>query len=233
MRIKSKRRIKMKVIKKKLKLKVLIGTFIIMMFSMNISTRILLNGSGEGYTSGDDENGIINTLSIETYVIQGAGYFLEANSCIQSILNRVELQDLNVIDYNELDQLVNRALENITLAGKEYKNLIQLAEVTPYSQEFIIQLKAFDYRSFMTEMGLNGVVFGKVREYLEKGDITGTFKHTFKNLILIRALLISIKSYIYYGQLPELSILWKLNETCAELSLFGSYAARIFNKIRL
>ena len=158
-----------------MKLKAIIGTFILMIFCMNIFPRILLNGSGNGYTSGDYDSGIKNTLSIETYVIQGAGYFLEANSCIQSILNRVELQDFNGIDYNELDRLVNRALQNITIAGKEYTKLIQLAEVTPYNQEFIFQLKSFDYRSFMAETGLNSVVFSKLRAYLEKGDITGTF----------------------------------------------------------
>lgn len=223
----------MKVIKKKFKLKVLIGTFITIIICMNIFPRILLNGSGNGYTSGDDDNGIVNTLSIETYVIQGAGYFLEGNSCIQSILNRVELQDFNGIDYNELDQLVHRAWFNIILARVYYEQLIQLAEMTPYKREFIFRLKAFDYNSFMTEMGLNSVVFNKVKEYLEKGDITGTFKHTYSNLIAIEDLLTTIMNGISVNLITDLSLFRKLNETCVETSLFGSYAARIFNNIRL
>jgi hypothetical protein len=232
-RLKSqKRRIKMKVFKRKLKLKVLFGTFIIMIFSMNTFSYILLNGSGKGYPSGDGDKGIINNLSIEMYVVQGSGYFLEGNSCIQSILNRVELQDFNGIDYNELVQLVHRAFFNIILARLAYEQLIQLAELTPYNHEFISKLKTFDYESFMTNMGLNLVVFGKVMEYLEKGNITGTFKHTYSNLIAIEDLLTDIKNEISVDRIPELSLLRKLNETCAEVSMFGSYAARVFHALR-
>jgi hypothetical protein len=165
-------------------------------------------------------------------VIQGAGYFLKGNSCIQSILNHVELQDFKGIDYNELDQLVNHALFNIILARVTYEQLIQLAEVTPYNREFIFKLKAFDYNYFMTEIGLNGVVFNKVREYLEKGDITGSFKHTYSNLCAVEDLLTAIKNKISVDRIPGLSLIWKLNETCAETSLFGSYAARVFHEIR-
>jgi hypothetical protein len=217
----------MKVIKKNLKLKVLFWTFITIVFCMNMFPRILLNGSGEGYTSGDGDNGAITDLSIEMYVIQGAGYFLEANSCIQSILNRIELQDFNGIYYSELEQLVHRAFFNIMLARMTYEQLIQLAESLPYNQEFIIKLKGFDYRSFMDKYGLNGDVFNKVRDFLERGDITGSFKHTYTNLCVIEDLLTAIKNVISINRTPELSLLWKLNETCAETSLFGSYAARI------
>jgi hypothetical protein len=198
---------------------------------MNVFSYILQNGSGKGYPDGDGDNGIVNNLSIETYVIQGAGYFLEGNSCIQTILNHAELQDLKGIDYNELHQLVDRAYFNITIARLTYEQLIRIAEMTPYNQEFVSKLKAFDYQSYMTETGLNSVVFNKVREYLEKGDITGSFKHTYSNLCDIEELLTSIKNGTAVNRIPELSLLWKLNETCAETSLFGSYAARVFNGI--
>jgi hypothetical protein len=109
--------------------------------------------------------------------------------------------------------------------------LIQLAESTPYNREFISLLKGFDYQFFLEKNGLNDVVFNKVREYLEKGDITGSFEHTYSNLRSIEALLTAIKKGIEDNQTPALSLLWKLNETCAETSLFGSYAARIFHVI--
>ena len=215
-----------------MKLKALIGVFILMIFSVNVFSYILQNGSGQGYTSGDEETGIISTLSIESYVIQGAGYFLQAHSCIQSILNRVEMQDFNGFYYSEIDQLVYRAYFNVILARLTYEQLVQLAESTPYNREFISRLKGFDYQYFMENNGLNAVVFNKVREYLEKGDITGSFKHTYYNLCALEELLTSIKNGISINRAPELSLLWKLNETCAETSLFGSYAARIFHNIR-
>ena len=222
----------MKVSKKKLKLKVFLGTFIVIIFSMNMFSYILLNGSGNGYTSGNDDTGIISTLSIETYVIQGGGYFLEANSCIQSILNRVEMQDFNGFYFSELEQLVYRAYFNIIFARMTYEQLIQLAESTPYNRGFISQLKGFDYQSFLENNGLNAVVFNKVREYLEKGDITGSFKHTYSNLCALEDLLTVIKNGTAVNRAPELSLLWKLNETCAETSMFGSYAARVFHAIK-
>jgi hypothetical protein len=223
---------KMKVSKKKLKLKVWIVVFITIIFSMNAFSYIYHNGSGQGYTSGDDETAVISTLSIETYVIQGGGYFLEASSCIQSILNRVEMQDFNGFYISELEQLVYRAYFNIIFARMTYEQLIQLAESTPYEREFISKLKGFDYQSFLENNGLNAVVFNKVREYLEKGDITGSFKHTYSNLCALEDLLTTIKKGIAVNQTPELSLLWKLNETCAESSIFGSYAARIYHVIK-
>jgi hypothetical protein len=218
---------------RRMNFKALMGTFILMIFSMNIFSYILQNGSGQGYPDGDGDKSSVNNISIENYVIQGAGYFLQASSCIQSLLNRVEMQDFNGFYFSELEQLVYRAYFNIILARMAYEQLIQLAESTPYNREFISQLKGFDYRSFMEKNGLNAVVFNKVREYLEKGDITGSFKHTYSNLCALENLLWAIKKGIEVNQTPELSLLWKLNETCAETSLFGSYAARIFNAIHL
>ena len=223
----------MKVNRKNLHSIVLFGTFILMIFSMNLFSRILLNGSGHGYDSGDDESASTNSLSIETLVIQGAGYFLEANSSIQSLLNRVELQDFNGFYYSEPEQLVHRAYFNIIFARMTYEQLISLAESTPYNREFIAKLQAFDYHSYMTEMGLNTVVFNRLGEYLENGDITGSFKYIYSNLCALEDQLLAIKNGISVNGAPELSLLWKLNEMCAETTLFGSYAARIFYTIHL
>ena len=149
---------------------------------MNIFPRILQNGSGQGYPDGDGDKSSVNNISIENYVIQGAGYFLQASSCIQSILNRVEMQDFNGFYFSEIEQLVYRAYFNIIFARMTYEQLVQLAESTPYNREFISRLTGFDYQSFLENNGLNAVVFNKVREYLEMGDITGSFKHTYSNL---------------------------------------------------
>ena len=198
---------------------------------MNMFSYILQNGSGKGYESGDGDSAAISSLSIETLVIQGAGYFLEANSSIQTLLNRVEWQDFNGLSAGELEQLSQRAFTNIILAGMTYEQLSRVAESTPYNREFIAKLQAFDYHSYMTEMGLNAVVFNRLKVYLEKGDITGTFKHAHANMAVIKDLLTEIKTVIADNRLPGLSLLWKLNETCAETLLFGSYAARVFHVI--
>ena len=219
-----------------------LGTFILMMVNMNAFPYIYHNGSGGGYEEEGDNSiatthiSFINTYecinTIDNFIIIGAGYYLKGNSHIQKFLNLVETHDLKYIDYNEVNQLVNIALENISLARETYYSLIKLAEMTPYKQEIILKLKGFDYESFMVNMELNVVVFNKLRGYLERGDITGTFKHTYSSQGVIEDLLKEIKNGIEFNRIPELSLLWKLNESCAESSLFGSYAARIFHAIK-
>ena len=122
-------------------------------------------------------------------------------------------------------------MANITLARMTYDRLVGLAEATPYNQGVILKLKAFDYDGFMTQNGLNAVVFSKLRDYLEKGDITGTLKHTRDNLAALEAQLSSVVQKLSLHQLPELTMTWTLNETCAYTSLFGSYAARVFQSL--
>ena len=195
---------------------------------------IALNGSGSGYTNPDGDSGVVTTLGInpiEMHVIIGGGYFLKANANIGDFLHKIEWRDLTGIDYDEIDRLIGGALANMTGARLTYGRLIQMAAATPYNPEVIFLLKNFDYEMFMEIHGLNPSVFAKVREYLETGDITGSFKHFHANLITIERMLVEIHGQISMNRMPELSLLWKLNETCAETSLYGSFVTRIFKTV--
>ncbi|UCH92706.1 MAG: hypothetical protein JSV88_20750 [Candidatus Aminicenantes bacterium] len=161
----------------------------------------------------------------------GAGYFLKANSDIQILLRQVELQDsLDSlgIDYVGMQVTVNSALENMINAKQSYELLIQKAETTPYNQAVIDTLKDFAYDAFMQENGLNRVIFEKVRSFLQKGDITGLFKYTYSRYLEIIELLKIVQQDVSQDKLPGLPVFWQLNETTADISIFGSYAARIF-----
>jgi len=155
--------------------KVLTGIFIFLLINMNAFSIIYINGAGEGYEGGGDGDKTSGyNHSIETYVIEGAGYFLNGHSSIQVLLNRLELQDVKGVDYTELHRLINNALENITHAAQTYEQLIETAEATPYNLDFIEKLKDFDYKTYLKENGLNEVVFKNVETYLSAGDITGS-----------------------------------------------------------
>ena len=223
----------MKVINKHPILTVSLLFIILMLPNNNLFAYISFNGSGSGYddpNTGKDLTKI--TASIDTLIIEGASYYLQGNADIQSLLNRVELQDLKAIYYPEMQRLLDSAMANITNARITYEKLVSKAEATPYNPVVMEQLMAFDYDSFMLENRLNETIFKKVEGYLGNGDITGAFRHGLSVIKSIQWLLFIVANYVEFDQMPWIGIYWKLNELCAEFSLFGSYTARIFQSLQ-
>lgn len=227
----------MNLISRNLILKVFLVISISIMVQINLLSYIYHNGSGSGYESGSGgssvDTGKVSSIynSIEGYIIEGAGYYLKGNSNIQSLLNLVELQDMNGIDNMELTQLVNNALDNITRARETFAKLIEKAEATPYNPVVIDRLNYFDYETFMTINNLNPFIFKELESYLSRGDITGTFKRSYAGICSMERLLMFIKDGLSMNQMPLLPVFWQLNETCAQTTLFGSYVARVFHEI--
>ncbi len=222
-------------IKKNLILTTLVGMLILLMIPAVVFPRILGNGSGSGYGGDGTSSNVAGTQSqlntIEMYVIKGAGFYLDAYSDILVLLNRVEKSDLIGMDYSEGRQISERALDNMYNAIYTYYYLIRRAEMTPYNEAVITKLMVFDYAGFMEKWGLNSVLFKKVEEYLQKGDITGMYKYIYIELTAIVQILHHIRDELSLGKLPELSILWKLNERCSKTLLFGQYMSRVFYTI--
>ena len=193
---------------------------------------IVMNGATGGYNEDTQSPGIQSKIPMEILLIEGAGYFLQTQSNVQTLLHIVELQDIKFIDYIELNKLVNSTLINIINARLAYEELIKVADITPYNLYVLEKLNKFDYETFMKEKGLNPYIFGTVRDYLVEGDITGTFKHAYINFKEIEQLLLNIQSSVLENRVPDLEILWRVNELCAEETLFGSYIARVFKTIK-
>lgn len=192
----------------------------------------LLNGSGSGYNNDIQSPGIQSKISVEILVIEGTGYFLQANTKVQNLLNILEFMDIKGIDYIELNQVVKSSLIATINARITFEELIKVAEVTPYNLEVIEQLNSFDYDNFLNEYRLNPYILGIVRDFLVKGDITGTYKYFYDNLKIIEKLLMTLQASISENRMPELANFWRLNELFAEETLFGSYIARIFKAIK-
>ena len=205
------------------------GAVMLLTAHFNAFAYICHNGSGSGFGSPGESAGTANP--VEALIIEGAGYYLQANTSIQLLLNRVELQDMNGIDNAELMQLTDNALHSINLARDTYQRLIKTARYTPYNQTIIHRLKHFAYDTFMREKGLNPVTFKELKSYLYRGNITGTFRRTYRCICMIHRLLTSIKMSLSINRQPGMKIYWNLNETCANTTLFGSYAARLFSEI--
>lgn len=221
----------MKSKKEKLFLKVLFVFFICIVLNLNLAYgRIWHNNIGEGYA--DDGGGSASkSFTIESYVVEAGGYYLSANSSFQELMELVELQDVRGVDFAQLQEVNIDASLNIQKAISTYERILELAEVTPYNGIVIDKLRGFDYEKFMDENGLNQVVFARVRDFLQKGDITGIFRKVHSDLKDISAMLEEISAYISSDKMPNISGIWKLNEKFAEASLFGSYVARVFSEV--
>ena len=221
----------MKTITNQLKKGIILAASIFILFNINGFSYVESNGSGTGYTGGTSDDSGISNIPIEMLIIEGSGYFLKAKADIQHFLNRIEWQDTLYFNYIWLNQVITNATTNLIQARSSYEALISVAEVTPYNIDVIDKLKCFDYETFCNQHKLNPYIFGIVKEYLVNGDITGTFKYTNDKLKEIELLIQKIQAEIRVYRLPEISICWKLNELCAETTIFGSYIARIFKTI--
>lgn len=215
-----------------LKKGIILTASIFILFNINAYSYVVTNGSDTGYNGAPSNGTGISNIPIKMLIEEGEGYFLKAQADIQSFLNIIEWQDTRIINYIDLNQVIKNALTHMILARSNFEELIKAAESTSYNFEVIERLKDFDYDSFMKEYNLNSYVFNIVKEYLMKGDITGTFKYTNEKFKEIEKGILKIQEEVSADRLPEISVCWKLNELCAESTLFGSYIARIFKAIK-
>lgn len=200
------------------------------MFTVNDYSFVASNGSGIGY-EGVGKSNIGITSPIETYVTQGAGYYLQSGSDIQRLLVMVELQGNQPIDFNAIDKVSGSAIANIGKAIETYGLLIRTAESTPYNESIQAKLKCFDYDTFAQEHCLTVSVFTEVAGFLKNGDITGIYKRTYARLKEIAGLLQTVKNDSSRQQLSIIPVFRHLNDIFAETSLFGSYTAQVFSAI--
>jgi hypothetical protein len=205
-------------------LKVFLGVLVLYVFQMNAFSRFMLNGTSKGFEETEQ-------TIIEGYVIEGAGYFLKSQSETLLLLNKIELSDLNGVDFTELQKLVKSALMDMANAKSEYILLIQAVNTAPYKQTVIDQLKSFEYYAFQQVKDLDSVIFEKMETYLVSGDIRGIYQKILMDTQTIIDKLTTVKSNIDMGTLPSNSDLWRLNQSYFDTLFLGQYAAEIFYEI--
>jgi hypothetical protein len=216
---------------KKLISKFFLGVLILILFNSITYSRIVGNWAECGFGECGAESKSLTSFTIRIYIIEGAGYFLNSHSGIQAFLNRVELSELNGIDFNEMREILYKAIEDMEKAKASYYNLKQVADKTPYNPIMINFLLDFDYDGFQKEKGLNLTIFETVRNYLSKGDIRGIFSTFLTNNESILEQLYTIKELLDADKLPEISILWRLNQSYTDNQFFGQYTSEIFHEI--
>ena len=174
------------------------------------------------YDGSDDSKTIL-----DNYVIDGAGYFLEAYSNTMLLMKKIEWSSKEGLKTDELNLLADNALKNMQLAREAYGNLTRAADNTPYNQAMIDKLKGFDYDAFQKENGLNPEVFSPVKAYLGNGEIRKLYYDFLSTIDEITGLLKQVKVQIDAGNFTPVKEIWKLNGLFSESLLFGQYVSQV------
>lgn len=202
-------------------LKVFLVILVLFVFGMNSAAKIVNNYSEQAF-------GEPGSTEIRLYVIEAAGGFLNSHSDFLLFLNKIEMEEINGIDYAELQQIINNAVAHMENARAKYNDLTQLADITPYHQPVITGLVNFNYTSFQVNKRLNSVIFNEVETYLSGGDVRGLYHRLLADTQSILDQLTVIKSAVDAEVIPENPGLWQVNQAYSETLLFGQYAAEIF-----
>jgi hypothetical protein len=203
--------------------------FFLAFLNYNIFGYIMGNWSPIVFCEGE---GFDEKSTINNFVIEGGGHFLNAYSDILMLLNKIELSDLQGIDYKELQKIVDNAVSSMNNARASYSSLYQLASSTPYNPVVIQTLKNFDYKGFQQENGLNGIIYADMVYYLNRGDVRGFYARLLSDIENILQKINTIKLTIVLETIPEIHALWKLNQVCSATMLLGQFAAEIFYNIK-
>ncbi len=203
--------------------------FVSIFCSLSSSAFIHQNGAGGGYVGDIEGAGKNNT--IESMVVDGAGYFLAAYSDVLELLQRVELSDKDGMDYTAAQDILGKAITNLENARDTYSALTNVAGNTPYNPQVIEKLKQFDYHTFQVNNNLNPVICKEVEAYLLNGDINGNLLVSYQCMSGILPLLHDIENDLAANRTPSIEILWQVNKAFANELLRGQTVAQIFQEI--
>jgi hypothetical protein len=212
---------------------VLIGA---LFFAVPALARLCGNSSESAFTGGDTSSteraSLATCLSMGELVIKGAEYFFRAQADINLLSEKVEISDLNGVDFYSLWCTVNNALGNMNMARYYYQMLIDKAKNTPYNVTVINKLLVFNYDTFQEDNAMIKDIFSEVKGYLQAGDVRGVYSHTAAHLDNLIEILETIRGKVYWWLVPTNAHMWELNQTCAKTHMFGQYVSRIFYAIK-
>ncbi|UCH94931.1 MAG: hypothetical protein JSV88_32405 [Candidatus Aminicenantes bacterium] len=208
-------------------LKIFMVITAVMLFSINSFSLWYANGSGGAYEGGGDNE----TTSIDQFIVEGAGYFLDSYAYTLRFMREVELSANRELNYPELRQLLNSALFNMEQARSTYMLLKETADNTPYNPVVIEALKNFNYDLFRESNGLNHEIFTDVKSYLIKGQVREIYGKLLSDMENMINLLQTVKKKIDKNLFPPVNTVRQLNQTYSVSLLFGQYTSGVFDSL--
>lgn len=166
------------------------------------------------------------------YIVEGAGYVLDAHSGVMAFINRFETAELTGADYTEMGEILNRVIDNLEKARDIYLMINFLAENTPYNEAVIERLKTFDYDGFRERNGLYSVVFERVKGFLVLGDVRGVFAGVLTDIDGLLDRLYALKESTDAAKFPVVQGIWQLNQSFSENLFFGQYFSQVLYEVK-
>jgi hypothetical protein len=216
-----------------------LGICLIAAFSFNGLALVKGNDSDKAFITGDEGDGtnkliqssIVAGPSLRDYLVDGAAHFLDSYSHTLAFLKEIELGEVQVLDFGELNRLIDQAILYMEESNESYINLRNLAYETDYNEDMIRALMTFNYTLYLKNEDLNRIVYREVQFLLQHGNVRGAYDKMLLDTVDILNVLYSIKQTVNTSTMPEGAPLWKLNQYYSESLLFGQYMAGIFSKI--
>jgi len=188
-------------------------------FSNNRSCSAFMNQcEGEG-----DKSPVLGQL-----IIEGASFFLQSNSDYQLFLKKIELSDIYGLNHVELQNIIDKVIENIEFTNLKYYEIWQTSKILDYDPTVLEKLSQFDYFSYQVNNNLNTSIFQQVTSLLKSGDIRCVYEKFYMETGEILNGLNLIKISIESNTIPEIAKCWRLNQLYLELALFGQYVSEVF-----
>ena len=214
----------MKKFSKKIIMMTVLFTFLTILFTTNSYGWIKLNGSELGFNPEDQK-------IIEEEIISGASNFLQSYSTILVLFYGLEIRQFQGINYQEMNDLVKRAIDYMTNARDAYYRLTQKALNSSFNYEIISKLIALDHR----ESKLTGMVRSEslvhTIEFLNQGDLRGLYIQAWLDVEQILDKFYMIKETFNRSEIPNLNTLWELHRLISDSLISGRYVAEVFYKI--
>jgi hypothetical protein len=222
----------MKLYSKSLTVKFFFLCAIFATLNLNLLGYTVANMGETAFEEPSGTSSLSRSSSIESLIISGAAYFLDGNSTYLLFLNRIETTtDMANVNYVELKEILNNAIDKMTQAYSTYDMLVLKANSTPYKQSFIDKLTDLNYTSFAKGRGVTGSCWDDCAALLENGNVRGVFTRLSDNTAIILDRLNMIKGSLDANQFPDLGQMWRLNQLYSETMLFGQYSAEIFYEV--
>ncbi len=211
---------------------------ILFLFTLSVHPAIVFNETGEGYEDdgyavdgGNAADRSYGVSQIETLIILSAGQFIKSHSTFQRFLEKVELSELYGANFNEFRSVLNDAIASMESATANYYELLRVASLTPYNPYVIELLKDFDYDDFQEGKNFNSGIYREVKSFLEKGDITGTYRNMFHKTLSLLCALYAVKYCTDENNFPKIKDLWEVSQMYSDSHFFGQYCTQVFCEV--
>jgi hypothetical protein len=215
-------------IKKRFFLEMAVVILMTAVLGIDAFPRWYVNGSGKGF---DDPGENSAAVSLEAYVVEGAGYFLDSHAHTLLFMKKLEWGGKNGLVDAEAAPLLDSALKSMEKAHATFIELKGLADTTPYNTAVTDALRQFDYDAFRAAYGIEDKTFDRVREYLGKGDIRSVYGDIVTDTGTIIELLNRVKDRVDAGVFPPNREVWMLDRAYSDSQRFGQYVSRVFDAL--